>query len=213
MDKRQAVSKAYIKDFINDWHDTAATITSRSPAAVEDLMDKFFAPSSSPPSSAYLNKFPEAFRAFVIEFFEFAVAIAAISTENKVAILRELFHGTLVDRSVKRDMRHGLRNRQGEDGLPDEGIKLDDAQKLGATLDEVFGPFGSLDPLELSHQDSGVWHLQAEDDYPEYGSDDAGYWSDDSDADQADYDGYEVVDSGAGHSTHNHTDELVDADS
>ncbi|KAH7076902.1 hypothetical protein BKA63DRAFT_510973 [Paraphoma chrysanthemicola] len=56
----------------------------------------------------------------------------------------------------KRSMRYGTRGYPAssplylaEDGLPDEGPKLDDAEQFGSEFYDILGPEGSLDPLGL----------------------------------------------------------------
>jgi hypothetical protein len=150
--KRQDVSEAFIKKFIADWHTTGAEMTSLSSAAVNSLMQHFLEPSASPLSTVYLKKFPLRFWDFVREYWIFAQIMNNATMEDKVDILRAMFDGTSLNRSDKREMRHGYRYGVGEDGLPDEGVALDDAEKFGEEdFEAIFGPFGSLDPLDLAN--------------------------------------------------------------
>jgi hypothetical protein len=150
--KRQVVTQAYIKKFIKDWHTTGAEMANLSTSAVDSLMQEFLEPSALPAPIPYLEKFPERFRRFVREYFVFAQLMNDAPIEDKVDILRAMFDSTSLSRPDKRKMRRGDRYGVGEDGLPDEGVTLDDADKFGADdFAALFGPSGSLDPLDLAN--------------------------------------------------------------
>jgi hypothetical protein len=161
-EKRQEVTQAYIKKFIEDWHTTGAEMANLSTSAVDSLMQEFLEPSASPAPIPYLEQFPKRFRRFVREYFVFAQLMNDAPTEDKVDILRAMFDSSSLTRPDKRKMRRGDRYGVGEDGLPDEGVTLDDADKFGADgFEALFGPSGSLDPLDLANWKPSVENVAA----------------------------------------------------
>jgi hypothetical protein len=96
--------------------------------------------------------------------YPFEELVQSLSPDDRRQLLQALDAGfAYPPPKAKRTMRHGLRRRQylAEDGLPDEGVELDDAEKLSPG---ALGPTGSLDPLGMSHLEE--WYPS----YPSYGA-------------------------------------------
>jgi hypothetical protein len=155
-EKRKLASKTGVEDFIVKWHTVGAALADTDPKTVNELMQIFIDPSSSPSTPISLGQTSGPASDFLAEYYLFVKYMddVDVTPEEKVDILRKLFDGSTLNfagKKSRRYMRHGLRRRQGvgEVGLPDTGIQLDDAPKLGHdALAEILGPAGTLDPQE-----------------------------------------------------------------
>jgi hypothetical protein len=146
LEKRQIVQETDIRNFIDEWHAFSVSLAEISPGIVNELVQVFLDPSGSPLTPDTLGKYPEALRAFILEFYGFSQLLndAGVSVEEKITILRALFLGL-----SKRNMRHGARSAV---PTPDNGPLLDDMSELGEdALEQTFGPAGTLDPLDMLH--------------------------------------------------------------
>jgi hypothetical protein len=144
LEKRQIVQETDIRNFIDEWHAFSVSLAEISPGIVNELVQVFLDPSGSPLTPDTLGKYPEALRAFILEFYGFSQLLndAGISVEEKITILRALFLGL-----SKRNMRHGARLVV---PTPDNGSLLDDMSELGEDAQEqTFGSAGTLDPLDM----------------------------------------------------------------
>jgi hypothetical protein len=114
-------------------------------AAPFDSNDNRFDIHFDPHAYGHENKIKQAL-ALSYPFNEF---VQSLSPDDQRELLQALDLGfAYAPPKAKRTMRHGLRRRQylAEDGLPDEGIELDDAEKLSPG---ALGPAGTLDPMGM----------------------------------------------------------------
>jgi hypothetical protein len=161
--KDRLSSKEGVQDFIVKWHTVGAALADTNPKIVNDLMQVFMDPSSSPSTPIGLGEASGPMSDFLVEYYLFVQYMdnVDVSTDDKIDILRKLFDGSTLNfagEKSRRSMRHGLRRRQGvgEIGLPDTGIELDDASQLGHdALAEILGSAGTLDPLGQLHPQDG----------------------------------------------------------
>jgi hypothetical protein len=177
MRKRQLLSPGFVKDFISKIHTVGEAFDNLSLDQEGQLEAILSDPTLNPNEMPDMEKFPTTIRTFILEYITFLQVLGdpSVPIEDKYGILSLLVEQDNAENYKKRRMRFGLRKRQDAAPFPDEGPKLDDAEKLGKDkLNSILGPQGTLDPLGQMTDSYGAEAADVQD-YTTWNSEKGGY--------------------------------------
>jgi hypothetical protein len=113
-DEMQIMSQANVQNFIQKWDNVGATMAAANPQAVNDMMEVFMDPSSSPPDMAAMDGSSDELKDFVKEYYQLAQSMDAnnASADEKLDVLKAMFNEKTDLKKSKRSMRHGMRESE-----------------------------------------------------------------------------------------------------